>query len=60
MHFTQRAHSPVRLLPVGSEWGERFVAEQTRLRGVLGTRAGEIEHMGSTAVPGLLARHSPR
>jgi GrpB-like predicted nucleotidyltransferase (UPF0157 family) len=38
------------------EWGERFAAERDRIRAALGDRAGAIEHIGSTAVPGLMAK----
>ena len=38
------------------EWPKRFAAEAERLRGVLGDRALLIEHVGSTSVPGLIAK----
>jgi len=37
-------------------WPARFSARATELRGVLGDRARLIEHIGSTAVPGLAAK----
>jgi GrpB-like predicted nucleotidyltransferase (UPF0157 family) len=37
-------------------WPERFESELRRLRQALGRRAGRIEHIGSTAVPGLAAK----
>jgi GrpB-like predicted nucleotidyltransferase (UPF0157 family) len=37
-------------------WPERFEAEAASLREVLGDRALRIEHVGSTAVPGLAAK----
>jgi GrpB-like predicted nucleotidyltransferase (UPF0157 family) len=37
-------------------WPERFENELRRLRQALGRRAGRIEHIGSTAVPGLAAK----
>jgi GrpB-like predicted nucleotidyltransferase (UPF0157 family) len=37
-------------------WPERFEAELRRLRQALGRRAGRMEHIGSTAVPGLAAK----
>jgi GrpB-like predicted nucleotidyltransferase (UPF0157 family) len=37
-------------------WARRFAARATELRRVLGQRAGLVEHVGSTAVPGLAAK----
>lgn len=37
-------------------WPNMFDAEKARLEGVFGTRAVEIHHVGSTAVPGLAAK----
>ncbi|MEU4190720.1 GrpB family protein [Kribbella sp. NPDC026611] len=37
-------------------WPEEFLAMADRLRPVLGDTVTEIEHIGSTAVPGLLAK----
>jgi GrpB-like predicted nucleotidyltransferase (UPF0157 family) len=37
-------------------WGELFAREAERIRGALGAGALLIEHVGSTAVPGLAAR----
>jgi GrpB-like predicted nucleotidyltransferase (UPF0157 family) len=38
------------------EWAARFEVEARRLRHALGTTALRIEHIGSTAVPGLAAK----
>jgi GrpB-like predicted nucleotidyltransferase (UPF0157 family) len=38
------------------QWPERFAREADRIRAVLGSRALRIEHTGSTAVPGLVAK----
>lgn len=38
------------------EWPARFEAEATRLREALGPVAMRIDHVGSTAVPGLAAK----
>ena len=38
------------------EWPARFQAEAERIRTALGPQARRIEHMGSTAVPGLAAK----
>jgi GrpB-like predicted nucleotidyltransferase (UPF0157 family) len=37
-------------------WPERFCAEEERIRGALGERASQVEHVGSTSVPGLAAK----
>ncbi|HEU4671650.1 MAG TPA: GrpB family protein [Candidatus Limnocylindrales bacterium] len=37
-------------------WPDRFDREAARIREVLGPRALQVEHVGSTAVPGLAAR----
>jgi GrpB-like predicted nucleotidyltransferase (UPF0157 family) len=37
-------------------WARRFAARATELRRVLGERVGPVEHVGSTAVPGLAAK----
>ncbi len=37
-------------------WPERFAAVRERLVGALGERALRVEHIGSTAVPGLAAK----
>lgn len=39
-----------------SGWAERFDVIGTRLRDVFGDRADRIDHIGSTAVPGLAAK----
>ncbi len=43
----------LRLLPYDSAWPTRFTDEVARLRPALGAAVQAIEHMGSTAVPGL-------
>ncbi|MCO1661079.1 GrpB family protein [Pseudonocardia sp. S2-4] len=37
-------------------WAERFAARAAQLRAALGPRARLIEHVGSTSVPGLIAK----
>jgi GrpB-like predicted nucleotidyltransferase (UPF0157 family) len=46
----------VRLVPYDDRWPAEFVAEQGRIRQALGTLALQLEHIGSTAVPGLPAK----
>lgn len=49
-------HSTLRLAPYDPEWPQRFAAEAARLRAVLGGVISAIEHVGSTAVPGLAGK----
>jgi len=44
------------LVPYDPSWPERFEREAARLRKALGQWITAIEHVGSTAVPGLLAK----
>ena len=44
------------LRPHDPAWGALFAREAARLAAALGARALHIEHVGSTAVPGLLAK----
>ena len=46
----------IRIVPPDSSWPLRFGAEATRIRAALGALAVRIEHVGSTAVPGLAAK----
>lgn len=46
--ITLAAHRP--------EFADEFRAEAARLRSVLGDRVTAVEHIGSTAVPGLVAK----
>lgn len=47
----------VRLIPYDPRWAELFAAEAERIRMALGEELPlAIEHMGSTAVPGLAAK----
>lgn len=47
---------PVRLEDYDRAWPDRFTSEEARLRKVLGRLALGLEHIGSTAVPGLVAK----
>jgi GrpB-like predicted nucleotidyltransferase (UPF0157 family) len=46
----------LRLVTVGPEWAQRFASEQSRLLSALGLAAIDVQHIGSTAVPGILAK----
>jgi GrpB-like predicted nucleotidyltransferase (UPF0157 family) len=51
------ADQPVSLVDHDPAWGARFTEQQSRLAGLLAPwLAGPIEHIGSTAVPGLRAK----
>jgi GrpB-like predicted nucleotidyltransferase (UPF0157 family) len=46
----------IRIVDYDPSWPELFRREATRIQGVLGDGALRIEHIGSTAVPGLAAK----
>ena len=54
---TQKRSAPIEVLPYTSTWAEKFAAEQAALQNALAPwLVGPIEHVGSTAVPGLAAK----
>lgn len=46
----------VQLVSYDPEWPEMFAREERRIRAALGDRALRVEHIGSTSVPGLVAK----
>lgn len=46
----------VTLAAYNPDWPKQFVREAQRVRSALGDRALKIEHVGSTSVPGLIAK----
>ena len=46
----------LRLVVVGPEWASRFATERDRLSAALGALVIDIQHIGSTAVAGILAK----
>lgn len=48
--------APIRLVDYDSGWPDRFSREAARIRAILGDRVLQLEHVGSTAVPGLPAK----
>src|ERR1051326_6910512 len=46
----------ISLVTVGSDWSARFASERSRLAQTLGASAIDIQHVGSTAVPGIIAK----
>jgi GrpB-like predicted nucleotidyltransferase (UPF0157 family) len=47
---------PIHLAEYDPQWGVWFARETERIRAALGTRALQVEHVGSTSVPGLAAK----
>jgi GrpB-like predicted nucleotidyltransferase (UPF0157 family) len=47
---------PIHLAEYDPEWEAWFAREAERIRAVLGTIAFQVEHVGSTSVPGLAAK----
>jgi GrpB-like predicted nucleotidyltransferase (UPF0157 family) len=47
---------PISVVPYDDTWPEVFAVWRDRLTGALGSTAVSIEHVGSTAVPGLAAK----
>jgi GrpB-like predicted nucleotidyltransferase (UPF0157 family) len=54
--LTPLADGRVRLVDYDPEWPRLFVAEAARVRSALGARVVQLEHVGSTSVPGLSAK----
>jgi GrpB-like predicted nucleotidyltransferase (UPF0157 family) len=52
----QRHDGPITLCEYDPNWPKLFSREERRIRGALGDRAILLEHVGSTAVPGLAAK----
>jgi GrpB-like predicted nucleotidyltransferase (UPF0157 family) len=44
------------LVVVGKEWVVRFAEERSRIAEALGDSALDIQHVGSTAIPGIIAK----
>jgi GrpB-like predicted nucleotidyltransferase (UPF0157 family) len=44
---------PITISPYDPSWPACYRREETRIRAALGSRALAVEHVGSTAVPGL-------
>ena len=51
-----RTPGPVMLVASDPAWPARFAARSAAIRDVLGERVRVLEHVGSTSVPGLLAK----
>jgi GrpB-like predicted nucleotidyltransferase (UPF0157 family) len=51
-----RVDGPVRLAEPDPTWPAQYSREEERIRAALGPRALQVEHVGSTSVPGLAAK----
>jgi GrpB-like predicted nucleotidyltransferase (UPF0157 family) len=51
-----RVDGPVMLAEPDPAWARWYLHEEARIRGALGGRVVQIEHVGSTSVPGLAAK----
>jgi GrpB-like predicted nucleotidyltransferase (UPF0157 family) len=54
--YAKRALGHVHIAPPDTAWAEQFLHERERLRPLLEHIADQLEHYGSTAVPGLSAK----
>jgi GrpB-like predicted nucleotidyltransferase (UPF0157 family) len=52
----ERLDGPIPLVAYDPAWPANFAREAERIRGALGDRVMQIEHVGSTSVPGLDAK----
>lgn len=48
--------APILLADYDEDWPRLYQLEDERIRAALGARAVQIEHVGSTSVPGLAAK----
>lgn len=51
-----RADGPIHLADPDPEWAAQYARQKERIQAALGPRAVQIEHVGSTSVPGLAAK----
>ena len=51
-----RHDKPIHLAPYDPAWPDLYAREAARIRSVLGDRVVQLEHAGSTSVPGLSAK----
>jgi len=49
-------NGPVTLVPYDPAWPDRYAREAAKIRAALGDRVVDLQHIGSTAVPGLPAK----
>jgi GrpB-like predicted nucleotidyltransferase (UPF0157 family) len=51
-----RADGPISLAEPDPEWAAQYARQKERIEAALGPRAVQVEHVGSTSVPGLAAK----
>jgi GrpB-like predicted nucleotidyltransferase (UPF0157 family) len=51
-----RIDGPITLAEADPGWAEVYARQEERIRAALGSRAVQVEHVGSTSVPGLAAK----
>ena len=56
LHPPVRTDAPVLLAEPDPQWAAEYARQEQRIRAALGTRAVQVEHAGSTSVPGLAAK----
>ncbi len=56
LHPPVRTDAPVLLAEPDPQWAAEYARQEERIRAALGTRAVQVEHAGSTSVPGLAAK----
>ena len=54
--MTLREDDAIRVVEYDADWPLRFQTLAARVRSLLGARVARVEHIGSTAVPGLAAK----
>ena len=54
--LTRAIHEDVVLCPYNPEWPTRFLAERERLLSMFPTQLLDVQHFGSTAIPGMPAK----
>jgi len=56
LHPPVRTDAPVRLAEPDPQWAAHYAQQEGRIRAALGPGALQVEHVGSTSVPGLAAK----
>jgi len=56
LHPPVRHDAPIRLADPDPHWAEQYAQQEQRIRAALGPQAVQVEHAGSTSVPGLAAK----
>jgi GrpB-like predicted nucleotidyltransferase (UPF0157 family) len=56
LHPPVRIDGPITLADADPGWAPQYARQEERIRAALGPRAVQIEHVGSTSVPGLAAK----